>query len=265
MDNKSYVTSVTPTYVAPVAVAPVVVTPAPQSSSALVIIIFIFMLALVGLIIWIIIIMIPKNSVGLYGQCSHQQDCSTGLVCGRSIVGAVSPTGTVCLGGIAQPCTIDSECAAPFVCQENESQNRVCMARSPTGTTLSTTSFASTSFASTSFGVTPLVFNTQPITQPVLQPVTSIQALQPRYQSAPIQYQPVQYQPVQSLQFQPQVTQPQVTQPYVSQPYVLQPYVSQPYISQPQVYQNHLNNYNANKIQLSPLMDHDKKKLTRYL
>src|SRR5688572_9237276 len=93
------------------------------TSPIVIILLFIISLTILGLIIWILVIMVPKNNVQLYGNCTHQLDCATGLVCSQR-TGSTS----VCLNGLEQLCTTDSECASPFVCSENNNI-KVCMVK----------------------------------------------------------------------------------------------------------------------------------------
>lgn len=182
----------------------------------LIIVIFIIILVILGLIIWIVMIMVPKNNVPLFGACTHQMDCGAGLVCSQSANTTV--TGSVCLNGLAQPCSVDSDCASTFVCLENTDNIKVCMVKTNPPTILNTMSNLvfdqSTNFTVTNPAVPVSTIQfTQPVT-PKLQPITSITSVQNR--------------PIQPLQ--------QVT-----------------------------NMYTQNRIQVSPLMDHEKKNLTRYL
>lgn len=89
------------------------------NNSFIIIIIFIVMLVILGLIIWIIVMMIPKHNVQLYGTCVSQIDCASGLVCSSS------SKGYICLNGLDIPCTIDSECADSFVCHENKCTKKI--------------------------------------------------------------------------------------------------------------------------------------------
>ena len=175
-----------------------------SNNSIIIIITFIFTLAILGLIIWIIILLIPKNNVQLFGHCTHQLDCSTGLVCSQTV------SNTVCLNGLAQLCNTDSECAAPLVCSENSDKVKVCMVKTNPIVTLNTT-------------MSNLVFEPS---APVLQPIVQVTPVQPVTLQPITQVETIRYQPAIGASSQ---------------------------------------SYNQNRIQLSPLMGDEKKKLTRYL
>lgn len=100
-----------------------------EESNSIIIVIFIFMLVILGLIIWIIIIMLPKNNVQLFGKCTHQLDCASGLVCATN---PTNTTTTVCLSGLEQSCNTDTECADALVCLENQDKVKVCTVKPPT-------------------------------------------------------------------------------------------------------------------------------------
>lgn len=86
----------------------------PQSNPWLVIIIFLCIFIILGLIIWLIIVLVPRENVKLFGKCTHQTECDLGLVCSSSSMAAL---GTICLGGISQVCTITSDCATGLTCE----------------------------------------------------------------------------------------------------------------------------------------------------
>src|SRR4029077_10755473 len=95
----------------------------------LVVIIFIILLILLGLVIYMVIALIPKSDVGLYGDCTHQSDCMAGLVCSRG----TGFTGTVCLNGLDQGCATNTECATGLVCiAKTGSTDKTCQPPPPT-------------------------------------------------------------------------------------------------------------------------------------
>ena len=75
-----------------------------------VIIIAIFII--LGVLIWIIVVTFPKNTVPIHGPCTNQTDCSSGLFCS----GVTGSTANVCLSGLNQPCTLNSDCGFNFLC-----------------------------------------------------------------------------------------------------------------------------------------------------
>src|SRR4029079_18177668 len=86
--------------------------------------IFIFVLIILGLVIGLIIILLPRTNVQLDQSCTHQSDCAVGLVCSKA---PRSLTGTVCLKGLNLECETNSECSTGLVCRD-----KVCLL--PTGT-----------------------------------------------------------------------------------------------------------------------------------
>ena len=178
-----------------------------SNSNIIIIVVFIIILVILGLIIWVIVIMVPKNNVPLFGVCTHQIDCSAGLVCSQS--SNITATGTVCLNGLAQTCNMDSDCASSLVCLANTDNIKVCMVKTNPPTTLNTMS--NLVFDQSLQNVTFTGTNVQPLQfTPKMQPITQVQL---NRNIAPAQF----------------------------------------------------NTYNQNRIQVSPLMDIEKKKLTRYL
>lgn len=151
------------------------------SSTAIVIITFVFILVILGLVIWLVIILVPKTTVALFGACTHQTDCSAGLVCSNW---ALSVTGTVCLNGVSNVCTINSDCATGLTCQSG-----VCtslpLASQVIPNTLSNTSLTNN-----------LMFNKIPMT--AVNQFTPIPYQSPNYQSIQTQH-ALSMQPITSL------------------------------------------------------------------
>ncbi|HSW76668.1 MAG TPA: hypothetical protein VLG50_06470 [Candidatus Saccharimonadales bacterium] len=96
----------------------VVVTDDKNNNTIIIIFVFLFILLILALAIWLIIMVVPRNNVSLFGQCTHQNECASGLVCGKWQI-TTSPTGTVCLQGLEGSCDIDSDCSAGLTCQDH--------------------------------------------------------------------------------------------------------------------------------------------------
>lgn len=116
-----------------------------EFNNTIIIIIFFAVLIIIGLIIWIIYMMIPKNTVELFGNCTHQTDCANGLVCSTNKNN--NSTQYVCLGGYQQSCGTSSDCAGDLICS-----NSVCVNKTTTSTT--TTTF------NTTLNTNDIMFNT---------------------------------------------------------------------------------------------------------
>ena len=155
-----------------------------SSSSILVIIIFIFILIILGVVIWFIVMMRPKNTVPLFGACTHQNDCAPGLVCSTW---SLSQTGSVCLEGISGACDMTSDCATGLVCTD-----KVCVTL-PTTTSqpIQTLNFvdpimlnSSAATLNNNLNTSVLEFNHHVLTNniinkaPMMQPITSLSQLQ---------------------------------------------------------------------------------------
>lgn len=82
-------------------------------------VIFLLLLFLTAIVIAAIILFLPRSNVALFGACTEQSECESGLICYK----ANSNTGTVgkCLGGLGYTCNNNSDCANNLICLENSS------------------------------------------------------------------------------------------------------------------------------------------------
>lgn len=87
-----------------------------ENNNIIIIVIFIATLIIIGLIIWIIYSLMPKQTVGLFGSCTHQTECSSGLICSKN----ANNDKLVCLGGIEQPCENNTDCGFDLICNDNK-------------------------------------------------------------------------------------------------------------------------------------------------
>lgn len=142
-----------------------------EFNNTIIIIIFFAVLIIIGLIIWIIYMMIPKNTVELFGNCTHQTDCVNGLVCSRNKNN--NSTQYVCLGGYQQSCGTSSDCAGELICS-----NSVCVNKTVTPATIINnsspvfTTFNNMTDTNITFNTGPRYFGVQKI-----RPITSISQL----------------------------------------------------------------------------------------
>jgi len=149
-----------------------------EFNNTVIIIIFFGVLIIIGLVIWIIYMMVPKNTAGLFSSCVHQTDCATGLVCSKNTTNQF-----VCLGGLQQACSTKTDCAENLICSNN-----ICV--SPTGLSSNTLNTLNTLNDNIYFGnstqnlnpnifnqYNPNAFNYQSFSKPLLKPITSLNQL----------------------------------------------------------------------------------------
>jgi hypothetical protein len=84
---------------------------------------FLLFIFIVIIIVVIILFVVPKSTVALFGACTDQSECSSGLICTKS-----SGTGGICLGGLNYQCNNNSDCSKNYICLDNSFSNtKVCM------------------------------------------------------------------------------------------------------------------------------------------
>jgi hypothetical protein len=87
-----------------------------ENNNIIIIVIFIATIIIIGLIIWIIYSLLPKQTTGLFGTCTHQIECSTGLICSKN----ANNDKLVCLGGIEQSCENNTDCGFNLICNDKK-------------------------------------------------------------------------------------------------------------------------------------------------
>lgn len=99
---------------------------------------FLLFIIIVIIIVVIILFIVPKSTVALFGACTDQSECSSGLICTKNTGG----TGGVCLGGLNYQCNNNSDCSKNYICLDNSFSNtKVCMFQPQITTNLSSSTF----------------------------------------------------------------------------------------------------------------------------